>query len=88
MAAVAQALGPLVIVAMSQGANPRQAVPGDFSDRFGRLALGEQPDDLPVASLHWVFGLSVTCLDGFNAQMSLDGDWLFHNISIPQDLIL
>jgi hypothetical protein len=38
MAAEAGALGTLVIVAMGQGANPRQAVPGDFSDRFGRLA--------------------------------------------------
>jgi len=41
MAAVAQASGTLVIVAMGQGANPRQAVPGDFSDLFGRLALGQ-----------------------------------------------
>src|SRR5262249_39813768 len=40
---LAQALGTLVIVAMGQGANPRQAVPGDFSDLFGRLA------PLPVA---------------------------------------
>jgi len=87
MAAEAGALGTRVIVAMGQGANPRRAVPGDESDLFSRLALGEQPDDLPVASLHWIFGLAVTRLDGFDAQMSFHCDWLFHNMSIPQDLI-
>src|SRR5258708_36277597 len=87
MAAVAEALGTLVIVAMGQGANPRRTVPGDFSDRFSRLALGEQPDDLPVALLYWIFGLAVTCLDSFDAQMSFHCDWLVHNMSIPQDLI-
>src|SRR5258708_21625110 len=46
---VAQTLGTLLIVAMSKGADPCRAVAGDQSDLFGRLALREQPDDLPVA---------------------------------------
>ena len=87
VAAVAQAFLTLVIVAMSKGTDPCLAVAGDFRDLFGHLALSEQPDDLPVASLDRVFGLAVTCLDGFDAQMSFHGDWLFHNMSISQDLI-
>ena len=88
MAAVAQALGTLVIVARGKGADPCRAVPSDESDLFGRLALREQPDDVPVAALHWVFGLAVTPLDGLDAHMSFHGDWLVHKISLPQDLIL
>jgi hypothetical protein len=72
---------------MSKGADPRLAVTGDQSDLFGRLALGEQPNDVPVASLHWVFGLAVMRLDSLDAQMSFHGEWLVHTISIPQDLI-
>ncbi len=87
VAAVAQALRTLVIVTMGKGADPRRAVAGDESDLFGRLALGKQPDDLPVASLHWIFGLAVTPLDGFDAHMSFQGEWFFHKMSIPQDLI-
>ncbi len=87
VAAVAQTLGTRVIVAMSKGADPRRAGAGDFSDLCGRLALSEQLDDVPVASLHWVFGLAVMRLDSFDAQMSFYGDWLVHNMSIPPDLI-
>jgi hypothetical protein len=37
VAAVAQALGTLVIGAMSKGADPCRAVAGDFTNLFGRL---------------------------------------------------
>lgn len=87
MPTVAESLRSALIVAMGEGADPRQAVAGELLDLFGRLSLRHEPDDLPMASLHRVFGLAVTCLDFFEAQMRLDGDWLFHNISIPQELI-
>jgi len=77
-----------LIVAMSDAADPGQAVAGELLDLFGRLALRQQANELPVAALHRVFGLAITCLDFFEAQMRLDADWLFHNGSISRELIL
>jgi len=82
MTTVADPRRPIVIVAMGDGANPGQAVAGDFPNRFGRLALRKPPDDLPLAALHWVFGLPVARLDCFDAQIGFHSNWLFHNNSI------
>jgi hypothetical protein len=49
--------------------------------------LSQEPDDVPVASLHAVFGFAGTYLNGFEAQMSFQSVWLVHTSSIPPDLI-
>lgn len=79
MTAVADSFRPVMIVAMGTGANPGQAVAGDFRKRLGGLALRKPPDELPLVALHCVFGLAVTHLDCFVTQMGLHGDRLVHD---------
>jgi hypothetical protein len=52
-------LGTLIVVAMSNGANPTQAVAGIF-------------DDLPVASSYWIFRFAMVVLHLFEAQVRFD----------------
>jgi hypothetical protein len=87
MAAVDEAVRTLVIVAMRQRANPGGTIAGDLRNHFGRHALRKPPDDVPMASLHGVFGFAVPHLEFFDAQMSFHAEWLVHDLSISQDLI-
>ena len=80
MATIAERLMAVLIVAMSDAADPSKAVAGKLLDLFGRLAFREQPNDLPVASLHRFFGLAITCLGFFQAQLRFHRDWLVHNV--------
>lgn len=79
MTAVADSCRPVMIVATGNGANPGQAVAGDFPKRLGGLALRKPPDELPLVAFHCVFGLAVTHLDCFVTQMGLHGDRLVHD---------
>jgi hypothetical protein len=73
---------------MRNCAHPAETVYGDLSNLSGGFPVGQQPDDLPMAALHRVFGLAVARFKLVGTQMGVHIDWSFHNRDIPQDLIL
>src|SRR5260370_27129061 len=73
---------------MRDGADPTGTVAGDLGDLASGFSLGQQPNDLPVAALHWVFCLPIAGLDVFATLMGFYGDALVHLSSVSQDLIL
>src|SRR5579859_1397203 len=72
---------------MRDGADPTGTVTGDLGDLASGFSLGQQPNDLPVAALHWVFCLPIAGLDVFAILMGFHGDALVHLSSVSQDLI-
>src|SRR5579859_4424222 len=72
---------------MRDGADPTGTVAGDLGDLASGFSLGQQPNDLPVAALHWVFCLPIAGLDVFAILMGFHGDALVHLSSVSQDLI-
>src|SRR5260370_41461565 len=72
---------------MRDGADPTGTVAGDLGDLASGFSLGQQPNDLPVAALHWVFCLPIAGLDVFAILMGFHGDALVHLSSVSQYLI-
>ena len=50
---------PLPIVAPHEDMDPIETVAGDLGYFSAGFPLSEQPDDLPVAPLHGIFGLAI-----------------------------
>ncbi len=72
MALIAKTLGPVVVVAVRELADPVDAVAGDIADVAGAYAFGEQHDDLVVAASGGVFAFSVEGFEVVDAEVGFD----------------
>lgn len=66
---VTQSLGARGVVAAGELLNPTPGVPGDLHDPGGGVALADKPEDLVMATLDRIVGLSVTVFQHFGVQM-------------------
>ena len=73
VAMVPQTSGSSLGVPMDQRPNPGNTLAGDLSTLIGGFALGQQPDNLPVAPFHGFFGGAIAGCQLFKAQVGLDG---------------
>jgi hypothetical protein len=78
MTPVTHRFGPILIVALDQGAHPRVAVPSHVGDVLGRYSLRDQPDDLPAAACDAIFGLAIAPFYLFEGQMFCHANFCIH----------
>jgi hypothetical protein len=72
MPVVAQASGTIPAIALGKGAHPVGRVAGDCRHLRCRLALGQPPEDLPVAAGDRILSGAITALQHVKREMGLD----------------
>jgi hypothetical protein len=87
MTPVADTCGAVLIVALSDGTHPVDGVAGNGGHLFGDQSLAEQPNDLPVAACHGIFGRPIPLLQFILGEVWLNDKSLWHIRIIHPELV-
>jgi hypothetical protein len=87
MTSVPKPCGTMLVVALGERADPVGRVAGDGGHPFRGQALGQQPDDLPMAARHRLFGGAIAMLQCVKREVWLNGKSFWHVRIIHPDLV-
>ncbi len=75
---VLDAVGPMLVVAPGDPADPVSGIAGDTGNHRGCESTGQEPEEVPAAALDWILRGSVSSCEFVSAQMGFEVDMSCH----------